>query len=218
MRHALFLVLIVLILLGCKEGKRYHDEKKVETTLSTVGALEGILQFQANLNEEFKNPESSPLPDRYRKNFKSLEFFEPDSNYVVKAKLVLTPEALPFLMPTTTDRKSEEIVYGIVHFKLNGKEHKLEVYQNTELMLQEAYKDYLFLPFTDETNGAETYEGGRYIDLSIPDGDTIVIDFNKAYNPYCVYNKKYSCPIVPSVNAMNTKVLAGVMDFKKDKK
>ena len=84
MRHALFLVLIVLILLGCKEGKRYHDEKKVETTLSTVGALEGILQFQANLNEEFKNPESSPLPDRYRKNFKSLEFFEPDSNYVVK--------------------------------------------------------------------------------------------------------------------------------------
>lgn len=218
MRHALFLVLIVLILLGCKEGKRYHDEKKVETTLSTVGALEGILQFQANLNEEFKNPESSPLPDRYRKNFKSLEFFEPDSNYVVKAKLVLTPEALPFLMPTTTDRKSEEIVYGIVHFKLNGKEHKLEVYQNTELMLQEAYKDYLFLPFTDETNGAETYEGGRYIDLSIPVGDTIVIDFNKAYNPYCVYNKKYSCPIVPSVNAMNTKVLAGVMDFKKDKK
>ena len=218
MRHALFLVLIVLILLGCKEGKRYHDEKKVETTLSTVGALEGVLQFQANLNEEFKNPESSPLPDRYRKNFKSLEFFEPDSNYVVKAKLVLTPEALPFLMPTTTDRKSEEIVYGIVHFKLNGKEHKLEVYQNTELMLQEAYKDYLFLPFTDETNGAETYEGGRYIDLSIPDGDTIVIDFNKAYNPYCVYNKKYSCPIVPSVNAMNTKVLAGVMDFKKDKK
>lgn len=212
------MALIVLILLGCKEGKRYHDEKKVETTLSTVGALEGILQFQANLNEEFKNPESSPLPDRYRKDFKSLEFFEPDSNYVVKAKLVLTPEALPFLMPTTTDRKSEEIVYGVVQFELNGVEHQLEVYQNTELMLQEAYKDYLFLPFTDETNGEETYEGGRYIDLSIPDGDTIVIDFNKAYNPYCVYNKKYSCPIVPSVNAMNTKVLAGVLDFKKGKK
>jgi uncharacterized protein (DUF1684 family) len=100
---------------------------------------------------------------------------------------------------------------------MNGKEYQLEVYQNKELMLQEEHKDYLFLPFTDKTNGEETYSGGRYIDLAIPEGDSITIDFNKAYNPYCAYNKKYSCPIVPNVNAMDTKVLAGVMDFKKDK-
>ncbi|MBT8299262.1 MAG: DUF1684 domain-containing protein, partial [Maribacter sp.] len=52
----------------------------------------------------------------------------------------------------------------------------------------------------------------------IPKTDTIVIDFNKAYNPYCVYNKKYSCPIVPDVNALDIRVLAGVKDFKKGKK
>lgn len=217
MRQTFLMLLLLLILSGCKEDKRYHDEIKVDKASAVDDVLKDILQFQNNMNEEFKNPESSPLPDKYRKDFEGLAFFKPDTNYVVRAKLVLTPEALPFLMPTTTDRKSEEVVYGIVYFQMNGKEHQLEVYQNKELMLQEEHKDYLFLPFTDKTNGGETYSGGRYIDLTIPEGDSIAIDFNKAYNPYCAYNKKYSCPIVPNVNAMDTKVLAGVMDFKKDK-
>ena len=85
-------------------------------------------------------------------------------------------------------------------------------------MQQEKYRDYLFLPFTDNTNGEQTYTGGRYIDLSIPDGDTIVVDFNKAYNPYCAYNKKYSCPIVPSVNNLDTEIRAGVKAFEPNKK
>ena len=82
-------------------------------------------------------------------------------------------------------------------------------------MREEGYEDYLFLPFTDLTNGEETYGGGRYIDLSIPEGNTIQLDFNKAYNPYCTYNKKFSCPLVPSVNSIKTRVVAGVKDFKK---
>ena len=217
MRQTFLLTLMVLVLLGCKEEKRYHDEIKDDKASAVDDVLKDILKFQDNMNEEFKNPETSPLPDRYRKDFEGLAFFEPNTNYVVKAKLVLTPEALPFLMPTTTDRKSEEVVYGIAHFQLNGKEHRLEIYQNKELMLQEEHKDYLFLPFSDKTNGEETYSGGRYIDLAIPNGDSIIIDFNKTYNPYCAYNKKYSCPIVPNVNAMDTRVMAGVMDFKKDK-
>ena len=215
MKEAFFALFFLMLIASCKQDKKYHDEKKTKTVLLTDTALEDILEFQSNLNEEFKNPETSPLPDRYRKDFENLDFFQPDTNYVVKAKFVLTPDALPFLMPTTTDRKSEEVVYGIAHFQLNGKEHQLEIYQNRKLMHEEEYKDYLFLPFTDQTNGDQTYTGGRYIDLSIPKGNFILIDFNKAYNPYCAYNKKYSCPIVPSVNALDIKVMAGVKDFKK---
>ena len=126
-----------------------------------------------------------------------------------------TPKAVPFLMPTTTERKSEEVVYGIAKFLLNGKNHELEIYQNSELILEEGYEDYLFLPFTDMTNGTETYGGGRYLDLRIPEGDTIVLNFNKAYNPYCVYNKKYSCPLVPRQNYLKTRVEAGVKVFEK---
>jgi len=214
MRLPIYLLLIaVLFATSCKENKKYHDTAKQEIEIAPTDAMGDILEFQRELNEEFKNPETSPLPDRYRKDFETLQYFAPDTSYVVNAKLVRTPESLPFLMPTTTDRKSKEVLYGIAHFDLNGKSQQLEIYQNQELMEQEEYRDYLFLPFYDETNDKETYTGGRYIDLRIPDGDTIRIDFNKAYNPYCAYNPKYSCPIVPSVNALNTEVRAGVKAF-----
>ena len=209
-----FVLILVILAFGCKQNKKYHDvaEQKKQTS-SQVSSIQDILDFQQELNDEYRDPETSPLPDRYRKNFEGLSFFEPDTNYIVDAKFVRTAEALPFMMPTTTDRRTEEVLYGIAHFALNGKQHQLEIYQNQELMLQEKYRDYLFLPFTDDTNGEETYAGGRYIDLTIPKGDTIQINFNKAYNPYCAYNKKYSCPIVPSVNALSTKVMVGVRAF-----
>ncbi|WP_273566214.1 DUF1684 domain-containing protein [Maribacter halichondriae] len=209
-----FLMAMLFLVLSCKQDKKYHDEAQNDTEFIQTDALKDIVDFQKKMNEDFKDPETSPLPDKYRTTFEALDFFQPDTNYIVKAKLVRTPEALPFLMPTTTDRKSEETVYGIAHFTLNGKPHQLEIYQNKELMQEEEYRDYLFLPFTDLTNGEGTYMGGRYLDLSIPEGDTIVLDFNLAYNPYCVYNKKYSCPLVPSVNALDTRILAGIKDFK----
>ncbi|MDO6519826.1 DUF1684 domain-containing protein [Zobellia uliginosa] len=213
------LVLILLLgVFGCKADKKYHDTLEESEVLVEVDALQAILDYQKEMNEEFKNPETSPLPDRYRKDFEALDFFAPDTNYIVTAKFVRTPEALPFMMPSTTGDASEETVYGIAHFTLNGKNRQLEVYQNKELIRQEKYRDYLFLPFTDNTNGRETYTGGRYIDLTIPDGDTIVIDFNKAYNPYCAYNKKFSCPIVPSVNNLDTEIRAGVKAFEPHKK
>ncbi len=212
MRFIIFVFLVLI--LSCKQDKKYHDVAQKQIATQEIDAIKDILEFQKELNEEFKDPETSPLPDRYRKNFEGLDFFAPDTNFIVKAEFVRTPEAIPFLMPTTTDRKSKEVVYGIAHFNLNGVKHRLEVYQNEELMQQDEYSDYLFLPFTDKTNAEETYGGGRYLDLSIPRGDTLVLNFNKAYNPYCAYNKKYSCPIVPSVNTLNTKILAGVKDFK----
>ena len=211
-------LVIAFIVFGCKPDKKYHDVAKKDIVASQTDAIQDILKFQNTLNEEFKNPETSPLPDRYRKDFESLDFFAPDTTYIIRAKFVRTPKALPFDMPTTTDRKSIEAVYGIAHFTLHGKKQQLEIYQNQELMLEEKYKEYLFLPFIDLTNGEETYAGGRYIDLSIPNSNFIIINFNTAYNPYCAYNKKYSCPIVPEVNFINTKILAGLKDFKKVKK
>ncbi|MFD0796912.1 DUF1684 domain-containing protein [Maribacter chungangensis] len=209
------LILFVILTFGCKEGKKYHDEKVKNSVVASSDKIAAILEFQESLNAEFKHPERSPLPDRFRSNFESLEFFAPDTNYVVTAKLVRTPEALPFLMPTNTGRTSEEVVYGVVTFNLKGKAYSLEVYQNPELIEDKDYEDYLFLPFSDHTNGDETYSGGRYLDLRIPPGNSLVLDFNQAYNPYCAYNPKYSCPLVPAVNRLETSILAGVKDFKK---
>lgn len=212
----LFMVGMLLWGTACKQKKKYHDGAQQQAMASKPETLRSILEFQQEMNAEFKDPETSPLPDRFRKDFESLDFFPADTTYVITARFVRTPDAIPFMMPTTTDRQSVEVVYGIAYFSLNGKDHQLEIYQNEELMLEEGYEDYLFLPFTDMTNGEETYGGGRYLDLSIPKGNTVVLDFNRAYNPYCTYNKKYSCPLVPSVNHLATRVEAGLKDFKKE--
>ena len=96
-------------------------------------------------------------------------------------------------------------------FQLEDKEFRLAVYQNIA-----TEDDYLFLPFADQTSGFETYGGGRYIDLSSPLKDTFRLDFNKAYNPYCVYNKKFSCPLVPEENYLEYSIRAGELNFKSE--
>ncbi|TLP80450.1 DUF1684 domain-containing protein [Maribacter sp. ACAM166] len=206
-------VLVIGLMFSCKQGKKYHDAAQMETATATSDRLTEIFVFQQELNAEFKDPETSPLADRFRIDFETLDFFKPDTNYVILAEFIRTPEALPFFMPTTTERESTEVLFGIAKFTLNGEERQLEIYQTPELITQENYKDYLFLPFTDATNGKETYGGGRYLDLRIPEGNQIILDFNKAYNPYCAYNKKYSCPLVPSINNLDTEIKVGVKAF-----
>ncbi|WP_291964997.1 DUF1684 domain-containing protein [Maribacter sp.] len=206
-------VLVLGMFVSCGQEKKYHDVKDQVKLAVTSDKIADILKFQEELNAEFKDPETSPLADRFRINFESLDFFEPDTSYVVQAEFIRTPEALPFAMPTTTNRESTEVVFGIAKFTLNGKDHELEIYQSPELIKQAEYEDYLFLPFTDNTNGEETYGGGRYLDLTIPKGDKIILNFNKAYNPYCAYNKKFSCPIVPKVNNLDTEIKVGVKAF-----
>jgi uncharacterized protein (DUF1684 family) len=79
------------------------------------------------------------------------------------------------------------------------------------------YKDYLYLPFKDFTNGESTYGGGRYLDFKMSDiqeNQTIIIDFNKAYNPYCAYSDGYSCPIPPSENHLQVFIEAGEKNIK----
>ena len=212
MRRFLMLALLCVFGLACRQAKRYHDQTE-SSTIHNSKQLQAVLHYQEEKNAEFKNPETSPLPDRYRKNFEGLDFFPPNEAYIVKAYLKRTPGAKPFKMPTTTDRESYEVVFGVATFQLNGVDHELEVYRGLDLMTKPGFKDYLFLPFLDVTNGEETYGGGRYLDLRVPDGDTLVIDFNRAYNPYCVYNKKFSCPLVPRQNFMDTRVRAGEKQF-----
>ncbi|MDP5081383.1 MAG: DUF1684 domain-containing protein [Winogradskyella sp.] len=171
--------------------------------------------FQKKMNSEFKDASKSPLKEKDLKNFEGLDFFKFDSSFVVKAQLKRTPNTAWFNMKTTTDRLSKERIYGILNFELKGQSFELNIYQGQELMETEGFEDYLFLPFIDSTNGSSTYAGGRYIDLTIPDGDSIEIDFNSAYNPYCAYNEKFSCPIVPRVNYLDVEVKAGVKAFVK---
>lgn len=173
------------------------------------------IAFQKEINAQYANPDESPLTKKDRKKFKSLDFYPIDMNFCVVAKLVRTPNEKPFEMATTTDRKPTYVKYGEVYFTIGGKEYKLDVFRNTTAAKMEEYKNSLFLPFTDLTSGDGSYAGGRYIDLTIPEGNTIIIDFNTAYNPYCTYNHNYSCPIPPAQNNLQVAIIAGVKAYKK---
>jgi hypothetical protein len=172
--------------------------------------IKEIKLHQLEQNILFQTKGKSPLKEVERKYFKDLPFFDIDLSFRVEATLTKTPSTSFFQMKTTTDRLSDERVYAVLSFVLKGKEYHLNVYQGKQLMMQKGYEDYLFLPFLDDTNSETTYGGGRYLDLRIPNGNKIIVDFNKAYNPYCYYNSRYSCPIVPSENYVPLKITAGV--------
>ena len=172
--------------------------------------LAAIKKFQGELKTEYADPYHSPLSAKAKKDFKGIQFFPVDIKYVVQARFVRTPQEKPFQMPTSSGMCKTYVKYAEVFFMIDNKEYKLNVYQSVDLIKSTEYKDYLFIPFTDATNGAETYEGGRYIDLTIPASDKITLDFNKAYHPYCAYTDGYNCPIPPQENHVTVRIEAGV--------
>lgn len=158
----------------------------------------------------FSDPATSPLPGTEAiAQFKGLKYFPIDSTYRVSARLVRTPEATPFQMPTTKAHTNQYRQYGWAIFQLRGMIDSLAIYRNLELASQPKYRDYLFIPFRDATSGKTTYGGGRYLDIERSAGDSILLDFNFAYNPYCVYNYSYSCPIPPAQNTLKMAIKAG---------
>ncbi|MEO9570811.1 MAG: DUF1684 domain-containing protein [Polaribacter sp.] len=204
MKKTLFILASLLIMTSCNsQGKR---------------KIVGETEYQKELNSFYKDASKSPLKKRDLKNFKGLEFFKIDSSFVVKANFTKIENAPTFEMATTTDRKPLYKEFGLVNFKINGKECQLTIYQSQDDLRDEKYKDYLFLPFTDDTSGEESYGGGRYMDIMTTDiitENTVILNFNNTYNPYCAYNDKYSCPLTPRKNHLNVEIKAGIKVFKK---
>ena len=200
----LFSFVILLVFVACNS----QDKRPIQ----------GETDYQKKLNAQYKDASKSPLKKKDLKNFKGLEFFPVDSSYIVVAKLTRTPDSPPFKLPRTGGDKADYRQYGILAFTLKGKELQLPLYQSQDELRDPKYKDYLFLPFTDDTSGEESYGGGRYMDVyesQIKADDTVVLNFNNTYNPYCAYNENYTCPIVPRKNHLDIAIKAGIKDFKK---
>lgn len=195
-----FCIFLSLVIISCGPGNLRKQLSEIEA-------------HQATENEHFKNKETTILTEEDFEHFTGLEFYPIDLKYLVTADFIRTPDEKPFLMPTTTDRLPEYVKYGEAHFTIDGKNLKLELYQSTKHYEEEGYEDYLFLPFTDLTSGDGSYGGGRFLDARIPKRNKMILNFNKAYNPYCAYNSKFSCPIPPKVNDLLVRIEAGVKAF-----
>jgi uncharacterized protein (DUF1684 family) len=145
-----------------------------------------------------------------------MSFFPVNEKYRMSCRFERTINSAWFRMESSGPIKKNYRVYGTIHFTINDTAVTLNIYQSQDLMTTKQYKDHLFIPFTDATSGEETYESGRYIDLEIKDiiNDKVLIDFNKAYNPYCAYvSGKYNCPIPPAENRLMVAIHAGEKAF-----
>jgi len=168
--------------------------------------------LQSYIDEYVKDHEVVKGDDK-----KLMHFFPIDESYRVVADFEKTKDNKWFLMETSGHEKKMYKVYGTASFKLHDTLIKLNFYQSQNLMADPRYKDYLVLMFTDGTSGIESYEVGRYLDFTFNDikNNKVVIDFNKAYNPYCAYAKGYNCPIPPKENNIPVAIRAGEEKYEK---
>jgi uncharacterized protein (DUF1684 family) len=150
-------------------------------------------------------------------NKSHMQFYDVSKTYRVIADFKPSSSAGWITFKTSGVKDKIFRLYGTASFNLDGKMNQLNIYQSQQVMGDEKYKDYLFLPFTDSTSGNETYISGRYIDLKTSDiqNKKLVLDFNRAYNPYCAYvSGLYNCPIPPKENALSIAIKAGEKAFK----
>ena len=155
----------------------------------------------------FKIHPQSPIPPEVREGFQGLKYYPPRDEYTFKLELHNHPIKKRVRMTYTRGVEQIFIRWGEFRFKIQGEEQALQAYKKS------VEDDQLFIPFRDSTNSEETYGAGRYLDLHagrdrIEDGKWI-LDFNKAYNPWCAYNKDYVCPFVPPENWLKTPIYAG---------
>lgn len=170
-------------------------------------------------NESFLKP-GSPLDKAYYKNFKGLAYFPVDHDYVVAAQIEHIEHGGVVKMPTSDMLEKEYYRWAYLHFKLKGRDYRLTAFKYFDPFgRMPGSQKLLFIPFTDETNGKETYAVGRYIEIESPaeNAKQMELDFNTCFNPYCAYGSGWSCPVPPKENHLDTRIEAGVKDFKKPK-
>lgn len=148
---------------------------------------------------------------------KYFRFFPVDAAYNVTCSFEKIYDSIGFTMKTSANTLKQYYKYGRLGFAIRDTMYYLFVYQSKDLMTVEKYKDYLFVPFTDATTGDESYGSGRYLEFYITaiKNDTLQLDFNKAYNPYCAYATGFRCPIPPKENTLPVAILAGEKVFAK---
>jgi len=168
-----------------------------------------IAEWRKAKDDAFKSTakdSGSPIPTEQRAAFAGLTYYDVDPSYHVPAELKLEPSNPPVIIELQTSAAAERDKYmrvGWLHFTLRGESYKLVAFgENQELTR-------LFVPFGDLTNGADTYRGGRFLDLDRTASGIYDLDFNRAYNPFCVYNPSFICPIPPRENRLTVPIRAG---------
>ena len=160
--------------------------------------------FRAEKNEFFASHSQSPLTREQKMNFQGLNYFPENKALRLEVEVDEFPKKETFEMQTSTGDVQVYEKFGRFHFVVDGEQAELTIYQS-----QHGF----FMPFVDSLANRETYPAGRYLEPEPLSGGRFVVDFNIAYNPYCAYNERWSCPITPAENRLKVAVRAGEMLF-----
>jgi uncharacterized protein len=171
-----------------------------------AGYREALREERARKDLFFKEGPESPLPESRKGTFTGLEYYPIDPVYRFEGEVALYPNPPRLTIAGTRGEQRVAERWGVFSFELEGSVHTLQIYR---LFEPDDPDGILFLPFSDETTGRETYPAGRYVDPKIRDGVHAVVDFNRAYSPYCAYGKSYDCPICPAENRLDIPIAAG---------
>jgi uncharacterized protein (DUF1684 family) len=169
-----------------------------------------LVAFRAGKDRLFADHPCSPVPVDARRSFPGLAYWRHDASLRFSAPLEPDPDAPAPDVPRSGDGPAMPFTrIGWVGFEVAGAACRLAVYWLNE------YSGGVFIPFRDATSGAETYGGGRYLwdsakgaDLGSSD-DELVVDFNYAFHPSCVYDPLWSCPLAPQENWLSVPIPAG---------
>ncbi|MDQ3394391.1 MAG: DUF1684 domain-containing protein [Bacteroidota bacterium] len=199
---------IVFIVVGIIIGIIiFYSLQEQETEESYTGK---IIKERKSIHDFMLSSEESPIEAADREDFESLKYFAVKVDYRIKARFSPLEKKEKLMIPTSTGEEQSYVKVGYALFSMDSREHKLLL-----LEPEKGKSNELFLAFADETSGAETYGGGRYINVPKPTGSVVTIDFNLAYNPYCAYNPEFNCPLPPKENILRIPIAAGEKDFKK---
>ncbi|MCS6808200.1 MAG: DUF1684 domain-containing protein [Bacteroidota bacterium] len=156
--------------------------------------------------------EMSPLKVEDKTLFQGLSYFPPDERFVVKARFEALPETDTLILQTSDRDQRPMLRAGYLYFALGKDTCRLTALR--AIGVEGRMQRELFVPFKDATNGTDTYRAGRYVNVRIPaSGQPYIVDFNRAFNPYCAYNEEYSCPLVPLENVLPVRIEAGEKIF-----
>jgi uncharacterized protein (DUF1684 family) len=171
---------------------------------------EKLKLFREKKDRFFKEDSQSPLMENDRRKFKGLIYYPIDLRYSIIGSIEKYPiERKPIyvVLPTNKEMGRKYVKYGRFRFKWQGKEYVLQIYRPLG-------GGELFSPFKDKTSETETYPKGRYLYIEPIPGGKVLIDFNRAYNPFCQFNEKYTCPFSPEENWLDLVIRAGEKRFR----
>lgn len=179
-------------------------------TKDQTAYINEINEYRADLENFMRTSPESPFAADPSK-FTGLKFFPADLKYKITANLTPITEKKQVLLATNDGKEQRYREYAYAEFDFGGFRNKLLILESID---KGPSQGKLFLPFGDGTSAETTYGAGRYLDVTKVQGsNTITLDFNKAYNPYCAYSDTFSCPLPPQENLLTVPIQAGEKSY-----